>query len=90
MPKDYSLDEFASADAPAGAGDRTDTGATDARAGVDSDDAETTDSVAEAVDPAEATYDHSPEGGACAVCSESATRRWRDDGDYVCADCKEW
>lgn len=43
-----------------------------------------------AVDPAEPTYDWSPDGAECAACGESTTTRWRQDGAYVCADCKEW
>lgn len=41
-------------------------------------------------EPAVSTYAWSPEGGACADCDELVETRWRDDGDLVCADCKEW
>ena len=42
------------------------------------------------VAPAEPTYGWSPDGAECAGCGESSTTRWRQDGEYVCADCKEW
>lgn len=44
----------------------------------------------ESVAPAEPTYDWSPDGAECAGCGETAATRWRQDGEYVCADCKEW
>lgn len=44
----------------------------------------------DAVDPAEATYDWSPDGAACDACEETVERRWLGDAGYVCADCKEW
>jgi hypothetical protein len=44
----------------------------------------------DAVDPVDPTYDYSPDGASCGACGERVTRRWRDDGGYVCADCKEW
>lgn len=44
----------------------------------------------ESVDPAEPTYGWSPDGAECAGCGGTATTRWRQDGEYVCADCKEW
>ncbi|WP_313692874.1 DUF7573 domain-containing protein [Halorarum halobium] len=42
------------------------------------------------VDPAEPTYDWSPDGGECAGCGGQVSTRWRQDGEYVCPDCKEW
>lgn len=41
-------------------------------------------------EPAMPTYASTPEGEACAACGEAVTERWRDDGGWVCADCKEW
>jgi len=41
-------------------------------------------------EPAAATYRWDPEGRACADCGATVERRWRDDGAFVCADCKEW
>ncbi|MFC7097003.1 DUF7573 domain-containing protein [Halobaculum marinum] len=88
MPEDRSLDEFAAAaDA-----DATETG-TDGEETADAEtDGEDGDSAVDpaTVAPAEATYDHSPDGAACAACGETVTRRWRDDPGYVCEDCKEW
>lgn len=36
------------------------------------------------------TYTFTPEGAACAACGDEVRRRWRDDGDLVCEDCKRW
>jgi hypothetical protein len=44
----------------------------------------------EAVDPVEPTYRWDPAGGDCAACGSRVDRRWRDDGHWVCADCKAW
>lgn len=44
----------------------------------------------ESVAPAEPTYGWSPDGAECTGCGETATTRWRQDDEYVCADCKEW
>jgi len=61
---------------------------------VDGDPAEKTvngdSDPADLADPAVATYDWSPAGAPCADCGADIERRWLDDGDYVCADCKEW
>jgi len=48
-----------------------------------SDDADATD------DPS-ATTQFSPDGARCEACGDAVTRRWHDDGSFVCADCKEW
>ncbi|QZP36274.1 DUF7573 domain-containing protein [Halobaculum magnesiiphilum] len=82
MPEDRSLEEFAGAELDADADTNADAEA-DTDAGADAEAVDT-------VDLAEPTYDYSPDGAACAACGESVTRRWRDDGDYVCGDCKEW
>ncbi|EJN58325.1 DUF7573 domain-containing protein [Halogranum rubrum] len=93
MSRDRSLDDFAGSgvdvdededetddvaiaepDAP-GTGDATDT-----------DDAVETDAVA----PATPTYRFDPDGAACDGCDEVVQKRWHDDGQFVCADCKEW
>ena len=36
------------------------------------------------------TFAWSADAAACAHCGETATRRWRDDGDLVCPSCKTW
>lgn len=41
-------------------------------------------------EPAVSTYRWTPDGAACDDCGETVERRWLDDGDYVCAGCKEW
>ncbi|WP_338741085.1 DUF7573 domain-containing protein [Haloplanus salilacus] len=48
---------------------------------------------AEPVEPVEAsapTMRWSGAGAPCAGCGDTVTRRWRDDGSFVCADCKDW
>lgn len=42
------------------------------------------------VEPIGTTYAWSPDGGECALCGETVGARWRDGGDLVCADCKNW
>lgn len=36
------------------------------------------------------TYAFSPGGAECTACGATTTRRWRQDGDLVCPDCKRW
>jgi hypothetical protein len=42
------------------------------------------------VDPATTTYAWSEDGVACETCGTVVARRWDDDGQLVCPDCKEW
>jgi len=51
---------------------------------------ESDDPDEDAVAPAAPTYRWDPEGGVCERCGETARLRWRDDGAFVCPDCKEW
>ncbi|WP_435123865.1 DUF7573 domain-containing protein [Halobaculum sp. D14] len=97
MPTDRSLDEFVGdaadddADADEAPSPESDTESGEvAAAGSDEEDAEPVVLDPSTVDPAEPTYSWSADGAACAACGEQATTRWRQDGDYVCADCKEW
>lgn len=96
--RDRSLDEFRSDDD--GPGSDGATGSADG-SGTDGDAASVTDEQAEVesvpdataddgADPAEPTYAWSPDGAACAVCGDATGTRWRQDGAYVCPDCKEW
>ncbi|MDZ7745315.1 MAG: hypothetical protein U5K28_01835 [Halobacteriales archaeon] len=56
-----------------------------------SDDAEPSISDApDAPDELLATAQFFPDGALCESCSASVTRRWHDDGHFVCADCKDW
>jgi len=45
---------------------------------------------ADVVEPAVSTYVWSGEGGECAACGATVDRRWRQDDDLVCVECKEW
>ncbi|WP_459191254.1 DUF7573 domain-containing protein [Halosimplex sp. J119] len=45
---------------------------------------------ATAVEPAVSTYTWSGDGGVCDACGETVDRRWRQDDDLVCPDCKDW
>ena len=44
----------------------------------------------DAPEPAVSTFDWTPNGAACAACGTGVERRWREDGELVCADCKAW
>lgn len=41
-------------------------------------------------DGADSTYGWTPDGAECADCGATVQRRWRDDGRFVCVDCKTW
>ena len=41
-------------------------------------------------DPTHSTYCWTPEGAECAECGATVGARWRDDGRFVCPDCKAW
>lgn len=40
--------------------------------------------------PAASTSRWVPDGAACSGCGADVGRLWRDDGELVCSDCKEW
>lgn len=84
MGGDRSLDEFvpSAQESDDESGDETEAaGESSEETGVDGQTA---------VDPAESTYAWSPSGATCDACGASVERRWRDEGDLVCADCKSW
>ena len=88
MSEDRSLDEFAGgSDAESDAGD-------DGIGGGEPDECEESDGgKANAVDdpePATTTSAWTGEGAACDACGTVTERRWQDDGELVCADCKSW
>lgn len=65
--------------------------------GVDSEteESETSDTAspnsdAGTVDPPATTYRWTPEGVACEACGSVVERQWRDGGEFVCVDCKDW
>ncbi|WP_336328077.1 DUF7573 domain-containing protein [Halovenus sp. HT40] len=79
---DHSLDEFA-----------RDSESDDGEDDPKTDDSEPTDGdepASTTVDPAVATAAVSPDGAPCEACGTAVPRRWHDDGQYVCPDCKEW
>ena len=41
-------------------------------------------------EPANVTYRWQPNGATCADCGTTTERGWRDDGAFVCPDCKSW
>lgn len=41
-------------------------------------------------EPAATTYAWDGAGEACADCGEPVERRWQQDGDLVCIECKDW
>lgn len=60
--------------------------------GTDSDDETGEDETEEREqpEPATPTYRFSPDGAVCDACGDVGDRHWHDDGQFVCADCKEW
>jgi len=97
VSRDRSLEEFIAETSA----DRNDAESETPTAETDeSEDAEYTDRASENEsedgeegtdsDPMATTYRWSAEGGACGVCGERAEARWRSEGAFVCADCKEW
>ena len=99
MSRDRSLDEFLG-------GERRDSVDESAEADVTDDLADATETEPEAepspgsepaadgdeatVTPAVSTYAFSPDGAPCGACGTVVEKRWRDDGDLVCPDCKQW
>ncbi|MDZ5811780.1 hypothetical protein U4E84_10555 [Halorubrum sp. AD140] len=99
MPEDRSLDEFAASDAPAADEGVESEGAESERAeseceavGTDGDRSPVSDEIPTGthVEPATSTAAWRSAGAACDRCGDRVTRRWIDDGDVVCANCKEW
>ncbi|UWG52209.1 Uncharacterized protein AArcCO_2937 [Halalkaliarchaeum sp. AArc-CO] len=76
VPEEYSLDDFVPDD-------------DDNENGEPSDGDGTDDSVDD-VEPAAATSRWSSGGEACPDCGSTASRLWRQEGTFVCPDCKEW
>jgi hypothetical protein len=94
---DRSLDEFVTGpsddDAAPGAGDGDGAPRADDGQQVDRetsiDPTGTADSTV-AADPASPTMRWTADGAACEDCGATVSRRWRAEGEFVCADCKEW
>ncbi|WP_424013469.1 DUF7573 domain-containing protein [Halorubrum xinjiangense] len=93
MSEDRSLDDFAAADDADGESSEAGSGdvAGDA-ADPDGTDGDTADGPIDTadVDPAVATSTWHADGAACDRCGERVERRWRDEADFVCADCASW
>lgn len=97
MPEDRSLDEFAvdsesdgKRDAADDAADGADEAVDDGEPIDDADEAGTADAEAIDADPAVPTATWTTDGAACDRCGDRVARRWIDDGDLVCAACKDW
>lgn len=101
MTEDASLDDFLDAGREAVESDEEDGGAgedVDSRSGEGVEDSDgTTDPSEEPeseepsdVTPATGVCEVHPDGAACVACDATVVRRWRDDGDLVCSDCKGW
>lgn len=48
------------------------------------------ESESAAVELAVSTYAFAPDGAPCAACGAVVEKRWRDDGELVCPECKAW
>lgn len=53
-------------------------------------DSEADNSEGESDDSTEPIADEPATSATVDSCGETATRRWHDDGRYVCPECKEW
>ncbi|RLM72334.1 hypothetical protein [Halorubrum sp. Atlit-26R] len=80
------------AEGPNAADDAADAADDSASDDVNSDPPSGPSDVADpaAVDPAAATSTWHADGAACDRCGEPVERRWRDEDDFVCADCASW
>lgn len=88
MSEDRSLSDFVG---KAGKSSETEEGEEPRERKESTETPEADESVAETEsEPARATYDWTPTGAACACCGSTVEKRWRDDDEMVCADCKEW
>jgi hypothetical protein len=81
MTRDASLDEFL---------DESDDERDDEEPDAGEPDATDGPPTPADVEPARSTYTWSPGGAECAACGATVTERWRDNGQQVCADCKDW
>ncbi|OYR94252.1 hypothetical protein DJ71_02185, partial [Halorubrum sp. E3] len=95
--EDRSLDEFGGAGADTGAAETGTAGGTDDETETtetpddDSSSAEPDDGESvEEPPPATATATWTAGGADCERCGDRVERRWLDDGDRVCPDCKSW
>jgi hypothetical protein len=102
MPEDRSLDEFAGAGSEETENGQTageeseDAGENDRAVDTESENGQAADANGHADrfdpadDPATSTAAWTAAGAGCQQCGAQVSRRWRDDGDLVCAECKEW
>jgi hypothetical protein len=75
---------------PDGGADDEDDAVDDGEPTDDADEAGTADAEAIDADPAVPTATWTTDGAACDRCGDRVARRWIDDGDLVCAACKDW
>ncbi|MFC7057876.1 DUF7573 domain-containing protein [Halovenus salina] len=45
---------------------------------------------ADDIEPAAPTSELTPSKTDCQQCGKPTERLWRDDGEFVCQDCKDW
>jgi len=86
MPEDRSLDEFGRSDADTEPAEVADTDTT----GGDSSPVEPDRAAVDDPPPVRATATWTTDGADCERCGERVERRWLDEGDRVCLDCKPW
>lgn len=101
MGEDASLDDFLTAseseesdDEPSESTGDGETAPEEAEPADTAAEAEPDDGATAADDsepaPATTTYAWDGAGATCAACGESVERRWQQDGELVCATCKDW
>lgn len=90
--KETSLDDFASGSDEAGTESEGETSAVDTEAVEQTADSEPAEQATtpEQVAAATSSSQWSPDGIACNSCGEVVERLWVDEGNRVCAACKDW
>jgi formylmethanofuran dehydrogenase subunit E len=84
--EDISLDEFTDATDESESGDSSNADSNS----VHETEPENGTVAPSEVEPATVTSGWVENGKECSNCSETATRLWNDDGQFVCGSCKDW
>jgi hypothetical protein len=90
MPEDRSLDEFAAGPSRTDESGDAESGGAQSGGAADAESGDASDIPATGADPAVPTATWTVDPTACERCGERVSRRWLDDDDLVCGDCKAW
>lgn len=86
MDEHRTLDEFLDPETEASESDQSSAPESDRSSASETDPTDVSDTV----QPTAGTYRWTPDGAECADCGTIVERRWRDEAEFVCRDCKEW